>query len=83
MAELLIQRSGDTERWTLSDPATRNALSDAVVVALFEACLRAKQDDSLRLIVLTGASDRADQGWAHPSLFPISVEEGCKSGFST
>ena len=56
MAQLLIERTGDTERWTLSDPATRNALSDGMVVALFEACLRAKQDDSLRLIVLTGAS---------------------------
>lgn len=56
MAELLIQRTADTERWTLSDPATRNALSDAMVVALFEACLRAKQDESLRVIVLTGAS---------------------------
>ena len=56
MSKLLIERTGDTERWTLSDPATRNALSDAMVVALFEACLRAKQDESLRLIVLTGAS---------------------------
>jgi isohexenylglutaconyl-CoA hydratase len=55
MAELLIDRQGDTERWTLSDPATRNALSDAMVVALFEACLRVKQDDTLRAIVLTGA----------------------------
>ena len=55
MAELLIDRQGDTEHWTLSDPATRNALSDAMVVALFEACLRAKQDTSLRVIVLTGA----------------------------
>ena len=56
MAELLIQRTADTERWTLSDPATRNALSDAMVVALFGACLRVKQDESLRVIVLTGAS---------------------------
>lgn len=56
MAEILIDRHGDTERWTISDPATRNALSDAMVVALFEACLRAKQDGSLRVIVLTGAS---------------------------
>ena len=55
MPELLIQRTGDTERWTLSDPATRNALSDGMVVALFEACLRVKQDTSLRAIVLTGA----------------------------
>jgi isohexenylglutaconyl-CoA hydratase len=62
MAELLIDRQGDTERWTLSDPATRNALSDAMVVALFEACLRAKQDESLRLIVLTGAAGAFSAG---------------------
>lgn len=55
MSNFLVVRQGDTERWTLNDPATRNALSDAMVVALFEACLRAKADDSLRAVVLTGA----------------------------
>ncbi len=50
-----VERLGDTERWTLNDPTTRNALSDAMVLGLFEATLRAQQDDSLRLIVLTGA----------------------------
>jgi isohexenylglutaconyl-CoA hydratase len=48
-------RQGDTERWTLNDPATRNALSDTMVLGLFEACVRAKQDETLRLIILTGA----------------------------
>jgi isohexenylglutaconyl-CoA hydratase len=48
-------RQGDTERWTLNDPATRNALSDAMVVGLYEAALRAQQDTTLRVIVLTGA----------------------------
>ncbi len=50
-----VERQGDTERWTLNDPATRNALSDAMVLGLYEATLRAQQDDSLRIIVLTGA----------------------------
>lgn len=49
------QRQGDTERWTLNDPATRNALSDSMVLGLFGACVRARQDETLRVIVLTGA----------------------------
>jgi isohexenylglutaconyl-CoA hydratase len=56
MNNFLVVRQGDTERWTLNDPASRNALSDAMVVALFEACLRAKADDGLRAVVLTGAA---------------------------
>ena len=55
MSHFLVLRQGDTERWTLNDPASRNALSDAMVVALFEACLRAKADAGLRAVVLTGA----------------------------
>lgn len=56
MSNFLVVRQGDTERWTLNDPASRNALSDAMVVALFEACLRAKADPHLRVVVLTGAA---------------------------
>lgn len=55
MNNFLVVRQGDTERWTLNDPASRNALSDEVVVALFEACLRAQADATLRAVVLTGA----------------------------
>lgn len=56
MSALLIVRQGEVERWTLNDPASRNALSDAMVAALFEACLRAQADRSLRAVVLTGAA---------------------------
>ncbi len=55
-------RHQDVEHWTLNDPATRNALSDAMVLGLFEACLRAKQDTTLRGIVLTGASGAFSAG---------------------
>ncbi len=55
MSALLILRDGAIERWTLNEPATRNALSDAMVLALFQACLRAKADPTLRGVVLTGA----------------------------
>jgi len=56
MSNFLVVRQGDTERWTLNDPASRNALSEAMVVALYEACLRAQTDGSLHTIVLTGAA---------------------------
>lgn len=56
MSSFLVVRQGDTERWTLNDPASRNALSDSMVVALFEACLRAQVDADLRTVVLTGAA---------------------------
>jgi isohexenylglutaconyl-CoA hydratase len=52
---LLIERQGSVETWTMNDPATRNALSDAVVGGLLQACARAAQDASLRIVVLTGA----------------------------
>ena len=55
-------RHQDVEHWTLNDPSTRNALSDAMVLGLFEACLRAKQDTTLRGIVLTGAGGAFSAG---------------------
>lgn len=53
--KLQIIRSGATERWTLNDPATRNALTDEVVVALRLACERAATDSTLRFVVLQGS----------------------------
>ena len=55
MSTLLIERQGAVETWTMNDPATRNALSDAVVDSLLQACERAAQDPTLRVVVLTGA----------------------------
>ncbi|RZJ24849.1 MAG: enoyl-CoA hydratase/isomerase family protein [Haliea sp.] len=53
--KLMISRRGDTEHWTLADPATRNALSDELVAALRQACERAAADSSLRFVVLQGS----------------------------
>ncbi len=55
MSTFLTERAGAVERWTLNDPGTRNALSDAMVLGLYEACLRAQQDETLRVVILTGA----------------------------
>ena len=53
---LLIDRaplaSGSVETWTLNDPASRNALSEAMVDALLTACERAVADADLRGVVL-------------------------------
>ena len=56
MNNFLVVRQGDTERWTLNDPAARNALSEAMVDGLLAACERALRDSSLRAVVLTGAA---------------------------
>lgn len=53
--KLLVSRSGEVEHWTLHDPATRNALTDALVAALAQACERAAQDRALRFVVLQGS----------------------------
>lgn len=53
--KLLITRDGATETWALNDPATRNALSDELVLALLARCERAAQDRSLRFVVITGS----------------------------
>ena len=55
MSKLVRERDGDTERWTLNDPATRNALDDEIVDALHAACDDAAADATLRVIVLSGA----------------------------
>ncbi|QLA82842.1 enoyl-CoA hydratase/isomerase family protein [Acidovorax sp. JMULE5] len=56
---LLIDRaplaSGCVETWTLNDPASRNALSEAMVDGLIAACERAATDADLRGVVLRGA----------------------------
>ena len=62
MTPFLITRQGDTERWTHNDPATRNALSDTMVLGLFEACLRARADTGLRGVVLRGAGGAFSAG---------------------
>lgn len=46
-------------RITLDRPEARNALNDRMTEELLDALARAKADDDVRVIVLTGAGDRA------------------------
>jgi isohexenylglutaconyl-CoA hydratase len=54
--KLLCNREGALERWIINDPATRNALNGEIVDALLVACREASTDESLRVVVLTGAA---------------------------
>jgi enoyl-CoA hydratase len=57
--ELLIETGGQVRVLTLNRPERRNALSAALRNALSEALLSADEDDSIRVVVLTGAGERA------------------------
>ncbi len=54
-AELLTERRGAVLLLTLSDPATRNALSHGVIAAGIEALNMAESDPELRCVLLCGA----------------------------
>lgn len=57
--DLLRERRGPALWLTLNRPHRRNALTDAVTYGLRDAVLEASADDTLRVIVLTGAGDKA------------------------
>ena len=57
--ELLVERQGPVLRLTLNRPQRRNALTDALILGLRDAILDAARDRDLRVIVLTGAGDKA------------------------
>ena len=60
MYDALRYEAGDRiARITLDRPEARNALNDVMVGELLDAFERAKDDDDVRVIVLTGAGDRA------------------------
>jgi enoyl-CoA hydratase/carnithine racemase len=60
MYETLVYEVGDRiARITLNRPEARNALNDVMIDELLDAFERAKADDDVRVIVLTGTGDRA------------------------
>ncbi len=56
-SELLTERQGAVLILTISDPDSRNALSEAVITAGIEALSTAESDDEIRAIVLRGAGE--------------------------
>lgn len=61
-AELLSERQGSTLLLTISDPATRNALSPELYAAGVEALSLAESDAQIRCVVLTGAAGHFSAG---------------------
>jgi enoyl-CoA hydratase/carnithine racemase len=58
-AEILYEVRGQIAWITLNRPASMNAISDAMRAAIPEALARADGDDNVRVIVFTGAGERA------------------------
>lgn len=56
---LIYQREGARAVLTMNRPSRRNALSPGLVEDLIAALTACRQDDEVRLVVLTGAGDKA------------------------
>jgi enoyl-CoA hydratase/carnithine racemase len=56
---VLLEVTGRVARLTINRPERRNALSTGVIAGLRQALATVKADDGLRVVVLTGAGDRA------------------------
>lgn len=56
---VLYEVDGGVARATINRPAQRNALSNEVLAALREAVARARDEDAVRVLVITGAGGRA------------------------
>ncbi|HEX7087439.1 MAG TPA: enoyl-CoA hydratase-related protein [Vicinamibacterales bacterium] len=59
MDSLLVERHGAVLALTLNRPRALNALDAATVTALGDAIAQAASDESVRVVTLTGAGDRA------------------------
>ncbi|MGD9942020.1 MAG: enoyl-CoA hydratase-related protein [Burkholderiaceae bacterium] len=57
--ELRIERDGPVLRLTIDRPHRRNALTDALMLTMAETVAGCAGDETLRVIVLTGAGDKA------------------------
>jgi enoyl-CoA hydratase/carnithine racemase len=57
--ELLVDRSGPVLTLTINRPERRNAMTWAVIAELREQIAVARDDPSVRVVVLTGAGDKA------------------------
>ena len=57
--EVLYRVDGGIARLTINRPERRNAISWETIVALRDGAARAKEDAAVRVVVLTGAGDKA------------------------
>ncbi|MBM9465699.1 enoyl-CoA hydratase/isomerase family protein [Nakamurella leprariae] len=59
MTALLVERRGAVLELTINRPESRNALNGEVRTGLFDAFREAESDDDCRVVIVTGAGDRA------------------------
>ncbi len=59
MSELLLEQDGPVATVTLNRPEARNAMTFEMYDALHDACDRLDRDAGVRVVILTGAGDRA------------------------
>ncbi len=57
--ELLYERRGAVALLTFNRPQARNALTWAMYEGLHDCCEHVEQDDNVRVLILTGAGDKA------------------------
>ena len=59
MNETLVEKRGAQYRITLNRPEKRNAINDALLLGVSEGLRAASADPEIRVVVLTGAGDKA------------------------
>jgi len=57
--DVLYEAASGVARVTINRPERRNAMSYGVMSGLRDAMTRARADDAVRVVVLTGAGDKA------------------------
>lgn len=67
--ELLVERDGPVATLTLNRPDRRNALTFGMYEGLAEFCTSVKHDQDLRVVIITGAGDKAFGAGTDISLF--------------
>jgi len=73
---VLVERHGALALVTLNRPAKLNALDYALIDRLLDVLGSLEEDDAVRVIVLTGAGDRAFSSGADIACFAPSVRRG-------
>jgi enoyl-CoA hydratase/carnithine racemase len=57
--DVLLERTGPVARLTINRPERRNALNGSVLAGLRSGLSQIRDDEAIRVVVLTGAGDRA------------------------
>ncbi|HKT77419.1 MAG TPA: enoyl-CoA hydratase/isomerase family protein [Sphingobium sp.] len=76
MSELLINKQGGITVFTLNRPENRNALSGTLFQALTDGVAEFREDESQKVLVITGAGDKAFSAGADLKVMKSGDESG-------